>query len=141
MKIQRIKPLDVEQFPVVLEEGVLYISEPCELAAHKCCCGCGEDVITPLNPARWRIVRSGEVVSLIPSVGNWKFACRSHYWIRSNQVIQSFDLTDDEVAEVFEEDRQDRDRYIATRGPQDNGVPGESSGLTGVRRRWFGWLR
>jgi hypothetical protein len=25
-------------------------------------------------------------VSLDPSIGNWSFPCRSHYWIRNNKV-------------------------------------------------------
>ena len=99
MKIRELKPMDMEEFPRVLAEGILYISEECELAAHSCCCGCGEDVITPLNPSRWRLFRFGERVSLYPSIGNWKFACRSHYWIRLNQVIPSYDLSDEEIAE------------------------------------------
>ena len=44
MKILELTPRDLDEFPRVLEEGILYMSEECELAAHKCCCGCGEDV-------------------------------------------------------------------------------------------------
>jgi len=113
MKITEVTPRDLDEFPRVLEEGVLYISEECELAAHKCCCGCGEDVITPLNPARWRLDRHGELVSLYPSIGNWKFACRSHYWIRNNRVIPSYGMDDGEIAEVIELDRVDREDLFA----------------------------
>jgi len=113
MKITEVTPRDLDEFPRVLEEGVLYISEECELAAHKCCCGCGEDVITPLNPARWRLDRHGELVSLYPSIGNWKFACRSHYWIRNNRVMPSYGMDDGEIAEVIELDRVDREDLFA----------------------------
>ena len=113
MKILELTPRDLDEFPRVLEEGILYISEECELAAHKCCCGCGEDVITPLNPARWRLDRHGGCVSLYPSIGNWKFACRSHYWIRNNRVIPSYDMDDEEIAEVIELDRIDRENFFA----------------------------
>lgn len=112
MKILELTPRYMDEFPRVLEEGVLYISEECELAAHKCCCGCGEDVITPLNPARWRLDRHGECVSLYPSIGNWKFACRSHYWIRNNRVIQSYRMDDEEIAEVIELDRIDQENFV-----------------------------
>ncbi len=112
MKILELTPLELDEFPRVLEEGILYISEECELAAHKCCCGCGEDVITPLNPARWRLIRSSGRVSLYPSIGNWKYACQSHYWIRQNRVIPSYGLADDEIAEVVELDQVDRERYF-----------------------------
>jgi hypothetical protein len=103
----------MDEFPRVLEEGILYISEQCELAAHKCCCGCGEDVITPLHPARWRLDRHGGRVSLHPSIGNWKFACRSHYWIRSNRVIPSGRMSDEKIAKVIERDRADGEKYFA----------------------------
>jgi len=113
MKIIELTPRYLDEFPRVLEEGVLYISEECQLAAHKCCCGCGEDVITPLNPARWRLDRHGGRVSLHPSIGNWKFACRSHYWIRNNRVVPSYGMDDEEVAEVIERDRVDREDFFA----------------------------
>jgi hypothetical protein len=117
MKILELTPCDLDEFPQVLEEGILYISEECELAAHKCCCGCGENVITPLNPARWRLDRHGGCVSLHPSIGNWKFVCRSHYWIRNNRVIPSFGMDDEEIAEVIELDRVDREEYFAQLQP------------------------
>lgn len=113
MKLLELIPRDQDEFPRVLEEGILYISQECELAAHKCCCGCGEDVITPLNQARWRLVRNGGRVSLYPSIGNWKFACRSHYWIRNNRVIPSHSMNDEEIAEVIELDQADREEYFA----------------------------
>jgi len=114
MRIQELTPVDVEHFPDLLEDGVLYISEAYELAAHRCCCGCGEEVMTPLNPARWRLYRSGARVSLVPSIGNWKFACRSHYWIRNNRVVPSYDMSDEEIAEVIEDDQLAREKYFAT---------------------------
>lgn len=117
MKILELTPCDLDEFPRVLEEGILYISEECELAAHKCCCGCGEDVITPLHPARWRLDRYGGRVSLHPSIGNWKFACRSHYWIRNNRVIASFGMDDEEIAEIIELDQMDREEYFAQLQP------------------------
>lgn len=113
MKILELTPRDLDEFPRVLEEGILYISEECELAAHKCCCGCGEDVITPLNPARWRLDRHAGRVSLYPSIGNWKFACRSHYWIRKNRVVPSYGMDDEEIAEVIEQDRVGREDFFA----------------------------
>lgn len=113
MKILELRPRDLNEFPRVLEEGVLYISEECELAAHKCCCGCGEDVITPLRPSRWRLRRNGGRVSLYPSIGNWKFACRSHYWIRDNSVIPSYALDDEQIAEVIELDMVARENHFA----------------------------
>ena len=117
MKILELTPRDLDEFPRVLEEGILYISEECELSAHKCCCGCGEDVFTPLNPARWRLDRNCGRVSLHPSIGNWKCAGRSHYWIRNNRVIPSFGMDDEDIAEVIELDQIDREEYFAQLQP------------------------
>jgi hypothetical protein len=77
----------VELIPDVLEDGVLYISIPHCVAIHKCICGCGNEVVTPIAPDGWRLSFDGESVSLSPSIGNWNLECRSHYWIRNNQVV------------------------------------------------------
>ena len=138
MKLHELTPRDQDEFPRLLEEGILYISEECELAAHKCCCGCGEDVITPLNPARWRLVRHGGLVSLYPSIGNWKFACRSHYWIRNNRVIPSFSMDDEEIAEVIELDQVDREEYFAR---LQTALPSSDSQASDPKsRHWFARL-
>jgi len=40
----------VEHLPHELEEGRIYVSILFATAAHKCCCGCGNEVVTPLSP-------------------------------------------------------------------------------------------
>ena len=77
----------VTHIPDTLVEGVVYVSIPYTTVLHLCCCGCGEEVVTPLRPTDWNLTFDGETISLCPSVGNWRFACRSHYWIRRNEVI------------------------------------------------------
>jgi hypothetical protein len=76
----------VELFPDTLEEGKIYISIPYATATHRCCCGCGNEVVTPLSPTDWKLIFDGETVSLDPSIGNWSFPCQSHYWIKRNKV-------------------------------------------------------
>ncbi|WP_328708865.1 DUF6527 family protein [Microbispora hainanensis] len=76
----------VDHAPENLEEGILYISIPFTSVLHLCCCGCGREVVTPLNPRDWRLIFDGETVSLEPSIGNWSFPCQSHYWIRNSTV-------------------------------------------------------
>ncbi len=76
----------VEYIPKKIEEGVLYISIPFETVVHKCCCGCGNKVVTPLSPTDWSLTFNGVSVSLHPSIGNWSFPCKSHYWIREDSV-------------------------------------------------------
>ena len=87
MKQVRVVLQFVEFIPERLENGVLYISQKYKTAAHKCCCGCGEEVITPLNPTDWKLTVDGKLGTLYPSIGNWGFACRSHYWIRKGLVV------------------------------------------------------
>lgn len=76
----------VEYIPDDLEPGTLYISIPYATVAHSCCCGCGSEVVTPLAPTDWKLTFDGETVSLFPSIGNWSFACQSHYWIEQDRV-------------------------------------------------------
>jgi hypothetical protein len=76
----------VEYIPEDLQPGMLYISERYATASHLCCCGCRQTVVTPLNPAKWRLTERGGKISLSPSIGNWSFACQSHYWIEGDRV-------------------------------------------------------
>jgi hypothetical protein len=90
-------PVFVEFIPEVFEEGKLYISQTYATAVHKCCCGCGHKVVTPLSPTGWRLTVEGEFVSLYPSIGNWGYPCQSHYWIRRNAVRWSYQMTPQEI--------------------------------------------
>lgn len=76
----------VEYIPDDLKEGTIYVSIAFVTAAHKCCCGCGNEVITPLSPTDWEVTFDGKFISLDPSIGNWNFPCQSHYWIKRNKV-------------------------------------------------------
>ncbi len=76
----------VEYIPEHIQEGILYISMPFATAVHKCVCGCATEVVTPLSPKDWQLTFDGKTVTLAPSIGNWKFKCRSHYWIKKSQV-------------------------------------------------------
>ena len=76
----------VEYVPEVLDDGVLYVSLKNATIVHKCCCGCTNEVVTPLSPTDWQITFDGESISLNPSIGNWSFRCQSHYWIRHNRI-------------------------------------------------------
>jgi len=82
-----MRPEYVEFIPKELEDGVLYISKQFRTASHRCCCGCGTKIVTPLRETEYRLMERGRLVSLYPSIGNWNHRCRSHYLIRDNQVI------------------------------------------------------
>ena len=76
----------IEFVPDILEDGVLYISVLHCSAIHKCVCGCGNEVVTPISPDDWQLSFNGKSVSLRPSIGNWNFDCKSHYWITNNEI-------------------------------------------------------
>lgn len=75
-----------EAIPRDIGDGVLYISIPYRTAIHRCCCGCGSKVVTPLSPDDWKLTFDGRSISLYPSIGNWSFPCQSHYWIKESRV-------------------------------------------------------
>ena len=76
----------VDFIPDRPEPGVLYVSIRYATAVHLCACGCGNKAVTPLTPKDWKLTFDGESISLHPSVGNWGFPCRSHYWIRNDHA-------------------------------------------------------
>lgn len=77
----------VEFIPEKLDTNVLYVSLRFSLVSHLCACGCGEEVVTPIAPREWQLIFNGETISLFPSIGNWNFKCRSHYWIDQNRAL------------------------------------------------------
>ena len=77
----------VENIPEVLEQGVLYVSPRYRTMVHRCACGCGEEVVTPLGPAAWTMTYDGDGVTIAPSIGNWSLPCRSHYWIERDRIL------------------------------------------------------
>jgi hypothetical protein len=89
MRHTQLEPRYVNGVPRDLELGVLYVSMQYSTVVHSCCCGCGNEVVTPLTPTDWRLTFDGETISLWPSVGNWNLPCRSHYLIRENRVIEA----------------------------------------------------
>lgn len=133
MKIKQIKPEYVEYIPEHLEEGVLYISERYRTAVHKCCCGCGQEVVTPLSPAEWSVKCNGGRVSLWPSIGNWSYPCRSHYVIRNSRVLEAKAMTKRQIQRVKANDRADRtDQIRRTNNAKDEAaqVPKPNAKIT-----------
>ena len=123
MKRASIQHEFVEDIPEQLEDGVLYISIRYRTASHLCACGCGDRVVTPIKPPKWHLTFDGDTVSLSPSVGNWQQPCRSHYWIRNNQVDWAKPWTDKHIAAGRAEDRSDLRDYYAGRRRQQAGAP------------------
>ncbi len=98
MRWHRLEHRFVTHTPEQLDPGVHYISMEYGTATHSCCCGCGEEVVTPFTPTDWKMTFDGETVSLWPSVGNWNQRCRSHYVIDRGRVLESGVWSDAQVA-------------------------------------------
>lgn len=99
-RLTNINHMFVEFIPKKLDPGVLYISKRFSTASHLCCCGCGLEVVTPLKPAKWKLIEHNGTISLNPSIGNWSFPCRSHYWIRSGCIIWAEQLSKKRIKQI-----------------------------------------
>lgn len=111
MKLETIKPKFVDFIPDLVEDGVLYISIQYGTAAHKCACGCGELVVTPIKPLDWKITWNGESITMFPSIGNWSFQCQSHYFIEESRVIWARKMSQSAINEGRLKDQARKDQY------------------------------
>ncbi|MES9989473.1 MAG: DUF6527 family protein [Candidatus Thiodiazotropha endolucinida] len=114
MRYTRLEHRFVQHIPDEISPGVLFISMEYGIAAHSCCCGCGEEVVTPFTPTDWKMTFDGETVSLHPSIGNWSLACKSHYVIRQGRVIEAGQWTDEQVVAEHRRDRAAKAQYYGT---------------------------
>lgn len=140
MNYNRLEHSFVENIPDALEPGVLYLSMPYATAAHLCCCGCGEEVVTPFSPTDWKMTFDGEAITLSPSIGNWNFACRSHYFIRDGRVIEALPCSDEQIRVGRKEDKEAKvayyDEAIADASHDESSVPSpEDQGIWSRFRR------
>src|SRR5262245_66537482 len=97
-KLTQIELVRVRYVPTTLEPGRLYVSEEFGAAVHLCACGCGSKVSTPLGPTEWTLQETAGGPSLRPSVGNWQFPCKSHYWISKGGIVWSDEWTPEQIA-------------------------------------------
>lgn len=124
-KLEAVAHRFVEEIPRELEAATLYISLEYGTVVHLCCCGCGEEVVTPLSPVDWKLIYDGETVSLDPSIGSWSLPCRSHYWITRGRVRWSYAFSEDKIAENRAWDRDLRRRFFSLRRRGGRGQRGE----------------
>lgn len=105
----------VEFIPDVIEEKTLYISIEYCTAVHKCICGCGNEVVTPISPTDWELRFDGKTVSLSPSIGNWSFECKSHYFIAHNEIRLARRWKDWEIEEGRQDDSENKKKFFKKR--------------------------
>jgi hypothetical protein len=132
----------VETIPERLEEGVLYVSLRYGTALHKCACGCGEEVVTPINPTDWSIRFDQSGVTLHPSIGNWSFACQSHYLIQRGKIVWAGRMTQQQIDKGREFDRQSKEQYFSdvnrNKGfDQQSQQPGILASIWAALKRWW----
>ena len=137
----------VQYLPETLEPGILFISLEYVTASHLCCCGCGEEVVTPFSPVGWRMTFDGETISLWPSIGNWNLRCRSHYIIDRGRVVVAGAWTDEQVTAERHRDKEAKADYfgrsnVAPPAPQTPVIqapaPQQIGWLGKLWRRLFG---
>lgn len=102
----------VQFIPEELQEGMIYVSIRFATVAHLCACGCKTKVVTPLKPTDWKLTFDGKTVTLDPSIGNWSFPCRSHYWLRNNKVQWAGDWSQARIDANRQYDRRAKDMYF-----------------------------
>lgn len=136
--MKRLTPSFVERMPPDLEEGVLYVAIETGTILHRCACGCGHEVNTPLGRTDWALTYDGETVSLWPSVGNWSFPCRSHYVIKRNGIEWAGAWSDEDVEAGRRADRALKEKQYAqpeaTPRPEPASAPSPGAA---TKRGWW----
>lgn len=132
----------VTTIPDRLDEGTLYVSMEYATVAHRCCCGCGLEVVTPLSPTDWKLTFDGVSISLRPSIGNWSFKCRSHYWIDKNTVRWADQWSDTQINAGRAQDIRTKETYFGVpEAPSKPAIPAVGRTPTkGIFRRFWRWI-
>ena len=121
-RIERMALEFVSNIPDALEDGTLYISMKYATVIHKCACGCGSEIVTPLSPIDWKLKFDGVSITLDPSVGNWSYRCQSHYLIIENRVIWSDRWARSRIEENRQEYRELAERSYQTETSKDRSL-------------------
>jgi hypothetical protein len=82
-----------------------------------------------LSPAAFEIASAG---------GNWEFPCRSHYWVRRNQIHWAPQWTPQKIKQGRERDAADLERYYEGRSEVLAGTEREAPN---DRRSPLGWIK
>ena len=99
-RLKSITPEFVEYIPTDGDDlitGVVYITMKHGMVVYRCPCGCERLSEFMLDPIRYRMEYDGSSVSFYPSIGIPYLECRSHYWIRNNQIQWCAPMEDWEI--------------------------------------------
>lgn len=133
----KLKHRFVDFIPDKIEDNILYISLDHGTVIHKCPCGCGMEVNTVLHPTGWSISYDGESISIKPSIGNWGFKCKSHYWITDNVVKWSYMFSDKEIDETIVMEGLETKKYFKEKFKKDNE---ERTSSLEEDKKWYSFL-
>lgn len=111
MKSTRFKYELVESIPEALQPGIVYVAKAGDVAGHVCACGCAREVITPLSPTDWTLTFDRRGLTLDPSIGNWAFACQSHYFITDGAVVWASGMSAKAIAQGRQRDKRRKQMY------------------------------
>lgn len=129
----------VRAFPDRLEEGVLYVSVEFATAAHRCFCGCGCEVYTRFSPTDWSMKFDGQTVSINPSIGNWSFACQSHYILLNGRVrwADKWSRERIDMGRAIDRERKERQFGDTAQPPAEGNEQPLSYGWLGRLANWL----
>lgn len=137
----------VDLIPDQIDEGIIYISIDYTTIIHKCCCGCGKEIVTPISPTDWILIFDGKTISVEPSIGNWNLPCQSHYWINHNKVIWARKWSQEEINAGRYKDFLNKARYYQKSNRSTHNSSGSvnktkrhknpSSGIWKKLKNWF----
>lgn len=105
----------IETIPKEIEEGYIYITLKYNTAIHKCVCGCGHEVVTPITPTDWNLTYDGKTISLYPSIGSWNLDCKSHYFITKSVIHHCSKWSDTEIKKGREKKKKRKKFFWALR--------------------------
>lgn len=127
----------VRSIPKQLEPGILYVSMEYATAIHSCCCGCGNQVVTPITPTDWQLMFDGDSISLSPSIGNWGFKCRSHYFIRKGMIVEAGQWDKKTITAGRDNDKHNKAHYYQAKPKGDDNTYSHRVGLFKRVWHWF----
>lgn len=126
----------VEFIPETLAEGILYVSIKYKTVAHLCACGCKREVVTPISPTDWELSFNGTSISLRPSIGNWDFPCKSHYFIIRNSIQWADAFNEQKIAAVKSMDQMNKTIYYG----EKNKTTEVAISPEGFFKRWLSFI-
>jgi hypothetical protein len=125
----------VEYIPDELNDKTVYISVRHRTVIHKCVCGCGIEVVTPISPTDWQLTFDGQTISLFPSIGNWNYPCRSHYWIKKSKVVWAEEWSTERINAARGRDARLKTDYYASKQSADKSEQSNAESKIEIRSK------